>query len=188
MAVLAVVPDEWIEERRRLGLDRKDEMWDGVLHMVPPASSVHGRFGSGLGGVLGRAADEQGVWHLNEPGIFDPATADMTSYRVPDLGYARPQDVSERGIEGRAVLVVEVLSPRGESYEKLRFYRQVGVEELLYVHPKTRVFEVRRPEGDGWRPVLPDADGWTALTGLRVALRTDGGRLQVRTDLGIEEV
>ena len=27
----AVVPDELIEERRRLGLDRRDEMWDGVL-------------------------------------------------------------------------------------------------------------------------------------------------------------
>jgi len=188
VAVLAVVPDEWIEERRRLGLDRKDEMWDGVLHMVPPASSVHGRFGSGLGGVLGRAADGQGVWHLNEPGIFDPAIDDMTSYRVPDLGYARPEDVSGRGIEGRAVLVVEVLSPSDESYEKLPFYRHVGVEELLFVDPTTKTFEVRQPDGDGWRILEADDKGWTALAGLGVALRTAGGRLQVRTDLGIEEV
>jgi len=184
----AVVPDEWIEERRRLGLDRKDEMWDGVLHMVPPASSVHGLFGSDLGGALRRSAKDIGLWHLIEPGVFEPEVPGMTSYRVPDLGYARPEDVSERGIEGRAVLVVEVLSPRDSSHEKLPFYRKVGVGEVLFVDPRTRAVEVRRPAGDGWHLVGPDDAGWTTLTSLGVALRLVGGRLQVRTDAGVEEV
>jgi len=184
----AVVPDEWIEERRRLGLDRRDEMWDGVLHMVPPGSSAHGGLGSDLGGVLRRLARARGIRHFNEPGVFDPAIAAMTSYRVPDLGYARPEDVSQRGIEGRAVMVVEILSPRDESYEKLPFYRRVGVEEVLFVVPTTGTFEVRLPDGDGWRLVAPDDAGWTALAGLDAALRTVDGRLQVRSDLGVEEV
>ena len=184
----AVVPDELLEERRRLGLDRRDEMWDGVLHMVPPASSAHGRLELRLAALFDRAAASRGVWPIAEPGVFDPQVADMTSYRVPDLGYARPEDVSERGIEGRAVLVVEVLSPADESYAKLPFYRRVGVEELLFVDVKTRAFEVRRPDNDGWSLVSPAEDGWTELASLGVALRWSDGRLQVRTDLGVEEV
>jgi len=186
--MLAVVPDEWIEERSRLGLDRRDEMWDGVLHMVPPASSSHGEVEIDLGGILGRQARSRGLRRFNEPGVFDPAIAGMTSYRVPDLGFARPDDVTDRGIEGRAALVVEVLSPRDESYEKLPFYRQVGVEEVLFIDPGTRAVEVRRVQGDGWRLVDADDQGWTPLRSLGVGLRTSGGRLQVRSDLGIEEV
>jgi len=186
--MLAAVPDEMIEERRRLGLDRRDEMWDGVLHMVPPASSERGRLELRLAARFDRAASIRGLWAIAEPGIFDPKVGDMTSYRVPDLGYARPADVTERGIEGRAALAVEILSPRDESYEKLPFYLQVGVEELLYLDQTTRKFEVRRPEGDGWGVVGADDVGWTPLAGLGVALRLAEGRLLVRTDVGTEEV
>ncbi len=123
-----------------------------------------------------------------EPGIFEPGVPDMKSYRVPDLGFAHPEDVTERGIEGRAALAVEILSPRDESYEKLPFYRAVGVEELLYLDQKTKVFEVRRPEGESWRLVGADPEGWTPLASLGVGLRLTDGRLQVRTDLGVEEI
>ena len=40
-ALLLEIPDtiqRWMDERARLGHDRMDEMWDGVLHMVPPPS------------------------------------------------------------------------------------------------------------------------------------------------------
>ncbi len=186
--MLAVVPDEMIEERRRLGLDRRDEMWDGVLHMVPPVSSAHGGIGFDLAGLFRSQAKDRALRYFVEPGIFDPEVADMKSYRVPDLGFARPEHVTERGIEGRATLAVEILSPRDEAYEKLPFYRQVGVEELLYIDQTTKVFEVRRPGGDAWALVEADAQGWTSLASLGVALRLVDGRLQVRTDLGIEEV
>ena len=186
--MLAVVPDEMIEERRRLGLDRRDEMWDGVLHMVPPASSAHGRLEQRLAVLFDRTATSRGIWIIAEPGVFDPNVASMTSYRVPDLGLARPEDVSDRGIEGRAALVIEVLSPRDDAYAKLPFYRQVGVEELLFVNARTRGFEVRRPLDDGWALAEADADGWTQLASLSVALRLCDGRLQVRSDLGIEEI
>jgi hypothetical protein len=32
-----------LEQRRRLGLDRGDEMWEGVLHMTPAPSNEHRR-------------------------------------------------------------------------------------------------------------------------------------------------
>lgn len=177
-----------IEERRRLGLDRRDEMWDGVLHLVPVASSAHGSLWHELTCLFAPTAHEQGLRGMVAPGVFDPEAAAMMNFRVLDLGYARSADVTERGIEGRAVLVVEVLSTRDEAHEKLPFYRQVGVEELLYVDSTTKAFEVRRPEGEGWVQVDSDDEGWTPLASLSAALRLNDGRLQVRTPLGIEEV
>jgi hypothetical protein len=36
-----------LAERRKLGLDGRDEMRDGVLHMVPPAGGPHQRLARG---------------------------------------------------------------------------------------------------------------------------------------------
>jgi hypothetical protein len=46
MRALVLDPDtsgleEMLERRRRSGLDRLDEVWDGVLHMVPAPSFAH---------------------------------------------------------------------------------------------------------------------------------------------------
>lgn len=142
----------------------------------------------GLAFVLHHPAEERGLWVLPQSGVFDPQTAGMTSYRVPDLAFARPEVVTDRGIEGAASLVVEVLSPGDEAYEKLAFYRGVGVEELLFVDPRSKAFEVRRPEDDGWSLVAGEEDGWTPLISLDVGIRRCGDVLQVRTDRGIEEV
>jgi len=180
-AVVLDMPQEWLDERHRLDLDRKDEMWEGVLHMVPPAFSDHNELGADLMMIFGRLAASRGWRRFVEPGVFDPAISAMTSYRVPDLGFARPEHVTRRGIEGRAALVVEILSPSDESYEKLDYYRRVGVEELLYIDPFTRVFEVRRPADAGWTVTAADTDGWVDLLSLGVELRAVGQRLHVRT-------
>jgi Uma2 family endonuclease len=137
--------------------------------------------------LLGLAAD-RGLRGFSEPGIFDPAVQEMSSYRVADLGFARAEHVSTRGIEGSAALVIEVLSPSDESFEKLRFYGRVGVEELLYIDPETRSFEVRRPAEGGWALASPSTDGWVELVSLAVQLRTIGHRLQIRSSSGTEEV
>ena len=34
-ALMAEVPSDLVETRRRIGADRWDEIWDGVLHMPP---------------------------------------------------------------------------------------------------------------------------------------------------------
>ncbi len=59
-----------------------------------------------------------------EGGLFRPGVDD--DYRVPDQAYARPELRSERGIEGPASLVVEILSPNDETYQKLDWYGAVG--------------------------------------------------------------
>ena len=51
-AVMLEVDPALLAERARLGLDIRDEMWDGELHIVPQSSGPHQRFGTRLSAVL----------------------------------------------------------------------------------------------------------------------------------------
>jgi Uma2 family endonuclease len=52
-----------------------------------------------------------------------------------------------------AAIVVEILSPTDEAWEKLPFYAERGVEELLFIDPAERsVSWLARRDGD-YRPV-----------------------------------
>jgi hypothetical protein len=42
------LPEGYLEERRRKGLDGRDEMWEGVLHLVPAPSAKHQGLGTDL--------------------------------------------------------------------------------------------------------------------------------------------
>lgn len=78
--------------------------------------------------------------------------------------------------------MVELRSPGDDTYDKLSYYHRLGVGEVLIVHPAARALELRRRTASGWDEVEPAADGWIALAGLPVALRTGSGPvLEVRT-------
>jgi Uma2 family endonuclease len=173
------VPESLLDERRRLGLDVFDEVWEGVLHMVPPPSGEHQRLGSKLTAVLLAAADRRGLVASHETGLF----AADDDYRVPDIIASLPSDCSHRGVDGTAELAVELRSPGDESYDKLPWYAARGVAEMLIVDPTTRRFELYRNDGGTAVTVTPDADGSVTLDTLGVRLRTvataDGPRLRV---------
>lgn len=172
------VPERLLEERRRAGADRWDEVWDGVLHMVPLPSGTHQRFGGQLYHVLDALAREKGLVGSYETGLFRPGTDD--DYRVPDQVYARPDLLSERGVDGPAELVVEIRSPGDETYDKLGFYADLGVGEVLVVHPSEGRAEVFSLRGGRHVPVEADARGETAVESLGVRLSTvDGPRLRL---------
>jgi len=40
-AVIPEVPQHFLEQRARTGLDRWDEMWEGVLHVPPAPNREH---------------------------------------------------------------------------------------------------------------------------------------------------
>jgi len=136
------VDPKLLAERARLGLDRWDEMWDGELHMVPPASGTHQRFGFNLVLVLKSRADERGLLVSPETGLFRAAD----DYRVPDWAVYRPDQVSERGTEG-AELVIEIRSPGDESMVKIPWYLARGCREVLIVDRDTLAVELHGPAG-----------------------------------------
>lgn len=75
-----------LARRHRLDQDRRDEVWEGVLHMIPPPSVEHERLAVRLVRVLGPLADIAGLATTLTIAIG----ADEHDYRVPDLVLLRP--------------------------------------------------------------------------------------------------
>lgn len=134
-----------IERRKALGLDLHDEVWEGEYHMAPAPHPWHGTVDSRVGATLSRFAMARGLIDTSPFNLGEP-----DDYRVPDRGVhrARPTET----YVATAALVVEVLSPHDESWEKLGFYAAHGVDEVVVVDPQTRVVTWLAREGDGYAP------------------------------------
>ncbi len=175
------VPEALLEERRARGADRWDEMWEGELHMVPPPSEGHQAIGAALLRLLAPVAEARGLVARYETGLFRPGVDN--DYKVPDQLYARPEFRSDRGFEGGASLVVEILSPDDETYRKLDWYASVGVGEVLVVDPDTRHVELFANAGDHMAPVDPVV---VECLGLRA--QTVDGVLRLTWDGGTADI
>jgi Uma2 family endonuclease len=140
---------EALMERRRIsGLDRLDEVWEGVLHMVPAPSYEHARISQQLAEILGPRARAAGL--IAAMGEFNLGDSDH-DFRVPDGGLHRP------GAGGvwlhTAALAVEIVSPGDETWQKLPFYAAHRVDEVLIVDPSERALHWLTLTGDEYRPV-----------------------------------
>lgn len=122
-----------LERRRQAGVDRLDEIWQGVHHMVPGPSLAHARISQQLAELLGPPARAAGL--LAAMSEFNLGESEH-DFRVPDGGLHRP------GAAGvwlsTAALAVEILSPDDESWQKLPFYAAHHVDEVLIVDPTER--------------------------------------------------
>jgi Uma2 family endonuclease len=178
-------PPDLLEDRRRKGLDHRDEVWDGVVHVVPPPSLRHQEFESGLEEVLRPLARLRGLGCMHNTGLF---RGDQ-NYRVPDLMVFHPKDVSERGVEAHAEVVIELLSPHDESREQLPFYESAEVSEVFLIDPGTRAVEQYVLRGGRLLAVLPDGTGAFRSEVLGLELRPVAGpRLRLTWDGGSAEV
>ncbi len=136
-----------LEHRRKLGLDHRDEMWEGVYRVTPPPSHEHGLLAIRLARLLGPHADSAGLEMTDGIAVGE---ADA-NYRAPDLALHRPGAAAMW--HPTAALVVEIVSPGDESWEKLPFYAAHEVDEVLIVDPAARsVAWLRRHEGE-YRPI-----------------------------------
>jgi Uma2 family endonuclease len=72
-------------------------------------------------------------------------------YRVPDSGLHRTGSWGVRA--PTAALVVEVVSPGDQTWEKLDFYAAHDVDELLIVDPQQRTVDWLRLVENRYRPV-----------------------------------
>jgi hypothetical protein len=151
-AVMLEVDERMLAERRRLGQDRWDEMWEGVLHIVPPAGGPHRGLGTNLLVVTG------------------------------------PERLVQRGVDGAAELVVEILSDNDESYAKLDWYAALGVREMLILDPATLAVELYRGSPQGPVRVPPGPDGSVCCEVLEAGLVTIAGAIRVDWDGGEADV
>ena len=155
---------EWLAERRRLGQDRRDEIWEGVLHVAPYASGEHSQLEIQIAITLHRLATAAGLhassgFNLGEPG----------DHRVPDLGV---HTVAPRGVWfATAAVVVEIVSPGDETFKKFGFYAEHGVDEVFVVDGPSRA--VRMWQLVQGEYVETGRSGLLAVTGVDVAAELD---------------
>jgi Uma2 family endonuclease len=189
MRALIVAPDpEWLEERRRFGVDGQDEVWDGVLHVPPDPTNDHQRFEGLLEYVLRPLVVARGLEIYHQISIFDPRDH-KRNYRRPDITVIDPVHLLPRGTEGPVALAIEVLSPDDESREKLPYYAARGVQELWLVDPATRAFEVYTLRGAEYFAIVANASGVVRAPALGLELSViSGPKLLVRWDGGSAEL
>jgi Uma2 family endonuclease len=134
---------EWLERRRQLGQDLFDEVWDGEYHVAPASHGRHGDVDDQIAVLLRPAARRCGLWPSSAVNI-----GDLTDYRVPDRAYFAERKPAN--FHPTAALVVEIVSPGDESYEKFDFYFRHDVAEVLIVDPQRHTVEWYRRGADGF--------------------------------------
>ena len=118
--------------RRRNGADRHDEVWKGVLYMMPTPSGAHMDVQQQLAVLLDGPARAAGLF----PRLGGVNIGDAEDYRVPDGVLQRER---RPGVwHPTAALAVAILSPGDQSLDKLPFYADHQVDELLIVDPRER--------------------------------------------------
>lgn len=135
-----------IAERQRLGLDRRDEIWEGHYVMSPVGNGKHARLQADITYALRGPARERGLTVVAEINIgtrFD--------LRVPDAAVIAQR--SDAVFFDTAIIVVEVLSPRDDMYRKFGFYHRHQVAELLLIDPATDSVQWYRRGPDTYQPV-----------------------------------
>jgi Uma2 family endonuclease len=172
MATLVLDPqpaeiDALIEYRRRLDLDHYDEVWEGVLHMNPPPTGEHQYVLQQLAELLSPLARHSGlVPVINEFGL---GREGKDNYRVPDGGLHRtlPRGVYQR----TAALVIEIVSPGDESWNKLPFYAAHEVDEVLIIEPAEHAVRWLGLSGSKYLPI--ERSGLIDLGPIELAERID---------------
>lgn len=127
--------DAVITRRHALGQDTHDEVWEGDYHMAPAAHQWHGYVQIRLLMALDAFITRSGLTAVLEFNLGDP-----TSFRVPDGGVVR--ELSNSVWVDTAAMVIEVVSPGDESWEKFEFYAAHGVDEVLIADPAERTISI----------------------------------------------
>jgi Uma2 family endonuclease len=140
-----------IEERRARGIDRFDEVREGVYVMAPAPNDEHQDIVGGFTEVLRTAIDRN---HLGRtrPAInlaSDPVDWEH-DYRVPDVTVFLNGSTAvceDTFWYGPPDFVVEIVSPWDKTREKFDFYEKVGTRELLIVDREPWTLELHQLQG-----------------------------------------
>jgi Uma2 family endonuclease len=164
--------------RHEMGIDKYDEMWEGVPHMTPAPKRSHqdvewaietwlrSTWAQPFGNRVHHAVNiaSRGGWPRD--------------YRIPDIVLLTPDRFAidhDDYFEGPPTVVVEICSRNDEKRKKLPFYARLGVPEVWLIDRDTRQPEVLVLRDGQYQPQPPAADGWldSAATGVR--LRGEAG-------------
>jgi Uma2 family endonuclease len=171
-AVIPEIPPHILEYRKRTGIDKWDEMWEGVLHMPPSPNVYHQDFQWELENWIrmfwARPLGNKVYHEINVASVGDWPN----DYRIPDLVLLTPDcfDINRiEYFEGAPTAVVEIRRPGDETFEKLPFYTQLGVPEVWVIDRDTKELTFYRLLLGEYEEQAANSDGWhySAATGIR---------------------
>jgi len=183
-AVMPEVPPDILQWRKRTGIDRWDEMWEGVLHMPPMPNRYHQdlewAMETWLRTFWARPRGNRVYHQINLASVGGWPN----NYRIPDLVLLTPDrfeiDLNEY-FEGPPTAVVEIHSPGDEAYEKFDFYAALGVPEVWVIQRDTRAPEVYTLAGGEYEQRPADPAGWLHGAATAIQLRGDpAGKLAMQ--------
>ena len=135
-------------QREASGLDRYDEVWEGVYMMAPLANNEHQGIQSRLVAALQVAVGwDTAVRVLAGANVSDREDDWTHNYRIPDVVVVFPGGAArDCGTHwcGGPDFCVEITSPGDRSRDKLEFYAGVGVRELLLIEREPWAIELYR--------------------------------------------
>jgi Uma2 family endonuclease len=170
--------DSIIKERKRLGIDRYDEVWEGMYVMPSMPNNAHQELLDDLGDVLTEVVKQAGLGKkFQGANVSDRRKRWKQNYRVPDmvvvLNNSRAVDCGTYFFGGPDFLV-EVESPGDDTEEKVPFYSKIGVRELLIIHRDSRALRLLRHDERELvlvKPSLFEGKEWLVSEVLPLAFR-----------------
>lgn len=134
---------ELIQQRRDLGQDGHDEVWEGVYHVAPHAHAHHGIIQFEIAVILSPLVKRRGLVPSSEFNLGDG----KSSYRVPDFGVH--ETAPDLLYVPTALMVGEILSLDDETYDKFDYYAEHGVTEIVVVDPAEKAIMAYGLQSDG---------------------------------------
>jgi len=134
--------------------DKRYEILEGELYMVPSPNTRHQRISRNLEFILYRFVEERGLGEI----LYAPydVILSFTDVTQPDIIYVskeRAEVITEKNIEGAPDLVIEILSPSSQERDrdiKKKVYAKAGVREYWIVDPEEKAVEVYRMGKKGY--------------------------------------
>jgi len=126
------------------------EVLDGAIVMTPPPDTDHQNVVLRLAVLLDAVARPRGLRVLPAPVAWRIGPGQVPE---PDLIVVSPESIAKRAVQGRPLLVVEVLSPYGRGrdlHEKRRVYAEGGAAWYWVVDPAEPSLTVLRLAGDSY--------------------------------------
>ena len=134
--------------RERSPMAPRDEVWDGVYTVSPPANYEHQSFIGRLTTALTVVVDFLGGGDvLPGVGLSDRIENWRENYRVPDIAVflpGNPADFRKAFVRGGPDFAVEILSEGDLARKKLDFYAKIGTRELLLLDRRPWALELYR--------------------------------------------
>jgi Uma2 family endonuclease len=153
------VVEEIIRDRQKRGIDKYDEVWEGVYVMPPLANNPHQRLVGALTPIYQGAVPRHKGEVLPGANVSDRRIGWEANFRCPDivvvLKGGRAIDCGTHWFGGPDFLT-EIRSPGDDTEEKIPFYERLQVRELLIIDRDSRELRLLRHDGVGLTDVAPD--------------------------------